>query len=63
MGCETVSFPVTREFETEVLVCGGGVAGFAAAVSAGRTGAKILLADFVSRRVRRREGNQKAPPG
>ncbi len=45
MNAEMVSFPVTREFETDVLVVGGGVAGFAAAVSAGRTGAKVLLTD------------------
>src|SRR5688572_20585172 len=33
----------TREIETDVLVCGGGCAGTAAALSAARNGAKTLL--------------------
>lgn len=39
--CETLQTPVRGEYD--VIVCGGGVAGVAAAVSAGREGAKVLL--------------------
>lgn len=37
----TISFPVTKRFD--VLVAGGGLAGFAAAVSAARNGASVCL--------------------
>ena len=36
---------ITRTMEADVLVLGGGMAGFAAAVSAAREGAKVILAD------------------
>ena len=32
-----------KKFETDVLVVGGGTAGFVAAISAARNGAKVLL--------------------
>ena len=38
-----VTLNVQREYECDVLVCGGGVSGFAAAVSAARCGAKTIL--------------------
>jgi len=38
-----VTLDVQREYECDVLVCGGGVSGFAAAVSAARNGAKTIL--------------------
>ena len=34
---------VQKEYDCDVLVCGGGVSGFAAAVSAARSGAKTIL--------------------
>lgn len=38
-----------RDFETEILVCGGGPAGFAAAVNAARLGRKVLLLERYGR--------------
>lgn len=38
-----VILDIQREYECDVLVCGGGVSGFAAAVSAARNGAKTIL--------------------
>ncbi|MBE7053484.1 MAG: FAD-dependent oxidoreductase [Ruminococcaceae bacterium] len=38
-----VTLNVQKEYECDVLVCGGGVSGFAAAVSAARNGAKTML--------------------
>ena len=40
---KNISYNVTREINTEVLVAGGGVAGCAAALSAARCGAKVIL--------------------
>ena len=42
---ETVSLDVTRELKCDVLVVGGGPAGFSAAVCAARHGAKTILAE------------------
>lgn len=39
----SVVLEVQKEYECDVLVCGGGVAGFAAAVSAARNGVKVIL--------------------
>ena len=41
----TVSFDISKHFECDVFVCGGGVAGIAAAVHAARGGARVILAD------------------
>jgi len=41
----SVSFDIAKRFDCDVFVCGGGVAGIAAAVSAARGGAKVILAD------------------
>ena len=41
----SVYFDIAKEFKCDVFVCGGGVAGIAAAVSAARGGAKVILAD------------------
>ena len=41
----SVVFDIAKEFTADVFVCGGGVAGIAAAVSAARGGAKVILAD------------------
>lgn len=41
----SVSFNISKEFNCDVFVCGGGVAGIAAAVSAARNGARVILAD------------------
>ena len=38
-----VTLNLQKEYECDVLVCGGGVSGFAAAVSAARCGAKTML--------------------
>lgn len=38
-----VTLNLQKEYECDVLVCGGGVSGFAAAVSAARNGAKTML--------------------
>ena len=38
-----VTLNVQREYQCDVLVCGGGVSGFAAAVAAARSGAKTIL--------------------
>lgn len=38
-----VTLNVQKEYECDVLVCGGGVSGFSAAVSAARCGAKTML--------------------
>lgn len=37
--------PASRELSTDVLVCGAGCAGIAAALSAARNGAKVLLVE------------------
>lgn len=42
---DVVSFQSRRTIETDVLVCGGGCAGSAAALSAARAGAKVLLVE------------------
>lgn len=39
------TFPVSKEFESDILIVGGGVAGFAAAIGAARMGAKVILAE------------------
>lgn len=36
---------ITKRFECDVLVVGGGVAGYGAAVGAARSGAKVILAE------------------
>ena len=41
----SVSFEIKKSFQCDVFVCGGGVAGIAAAVSAARGGASVILAD------------------
>ena len=41
----SVSFDIAKEFKCDVFVAGGGVAGIAAAVTAARGGAKVILAD------------------
>lgn len=38
-----ITLNVQKEYDCDVLVCGGGVSGFAAAVSAARNGAKTML--------------------
>ena len=38
-----ITLQVDKSYKCDVLVCGGGVSGFAAAVSAARTGAKTIL--------------------
>lgn len=40
-----ITLKTQREYECDVLVCGGGVSGFAAAVSAARCGAKTVLVE------------------
>lgn len=40
---KAVSFNIEKEYECDVLVCGGGVSGFAAAVASARNGAKTIL--------------------
>lgn len=40
---EKKEFPSPLEIETDVLVVGGGVSGLSAAISAGKTGAKVVL--------------------
>ncbi len=40
-----VTLNVEKEYNCDVLVCGGGVAGFAAAVSAARNGADVILVE------------------
>ena len=42
---KNISFNVEREIKTDVLVAGGGVAGCAAALSAARHGAKVILVE------------------
>lgn len=44
-GGSSVSLPVTRTFDCDVLVIGGGPSGIAAAVCAARHGAKTILAE------------------
>lgn len=47
-GCgnnNSVNFPVTRSFDCDVLVIGGGPAGFSAAVNSARHGANTILAE------------------
>lgn len=41
----SVSFEIAKVFDCDVYVCGGGVAGIAAAISAARGGARVILAD------------------
>ncbi len=40
-----ISLEITKKFECDVLVIGGGVAGFSAAVNAARDGARVILAE------------------
>lgn len=40
---KSFSLDIQKEYECDVLVCGGGVSGFSAAVSASRNGAKTIL--------------------
>ena len=40
---KTITLNVEKEYSCDVLVCGGGVSGFAAAVSAARNGAETML--------------------
>ncbi|MBQ1945529.1 MAG: FAD-dependent oxidoreductase [Clostridia bacterium] len=40
-----ISFPVNKHYDTDVLVVGGGTAGFAAAICAARSGAKVMLCE------------------
>ena len=42
---KVVSIPARKTIQTDVLVCGGGCAGTAAALSAARRGAKVLLVE------------------
>ena len=42
---DSVYFDILKKFDCNVFVCGGGVAGIAAAVCAARNGAKVILAD------------------
>ncbi len=44
-AASTSSFKTSRTIETDVLVCGGGCAGSAAALAASRAGAKVLLVE------------------
>ena len=37
-----VLFDISKSFKCDVFVCGGGVAGIAAAISAARGGAKVM---------------------
>ena len=41
----SINIDIRKEFECDVLVIGGGVAGFGAAISAARAGAKVILAE------------------
>ena len=41
----TIKLPINKVYNCDVLVIGAGVAGFSAAVSAARSGAKVILAD------------------
>lgn len=40
-----ISFEIEKEYESDVLVIGGGVAGLSAAVAAARSGARVLLCE------------------
>lgn len=40
-----ISLPITKKFECDVLVIGGGVAGISAAINAAENGAKVILAE------------------
>lgn len=42
---KSVCLNISKQFDCDVFVCGGGVAGIAAAVCAARNGAKVILAD------------------
>ncbi len=41
----SISMEVTRHYDCDVLVIGGGVSGFSAAVNAARSGANVILAE------------------
>lgn len=41
----SVNFTVTKKYDCDVLVTGGGVAGLSAAVCAAREGAKVILCE------------------
>lgn len=45
MIMKSISFPINKRYETDVLVIGGGPAGFAAAVCAARNGARVMLCE------------------
>ena len=45
MNC--VTFDISKKFDCDVFVCGGGVAGIAAAVCAARNGANVIFADNI----------------
>lgn len=42
---DTIKLPINKVYSCDVLVIGAGVAGFSAAVSAARSGTKVILAD------------------
>ncbi len=42
----SITLPITKTFDCDVLVLGGGCAGFSAAVCAARHGAKVILTDI-----------------
>ncbi len=40
---KNITLPIQKEYKCDVAVCGGGISGFAAAVSAARAGASVIL--------------------
>ena len=42
---DSIQLPINKVYSCDVLVIGAGAAGFSAAVSAARSGAKVILAD------------------
>ena len=41
----SIHFPINKHYDTDVLVIGGGTAGFAAAICAARNGAQVMLCE------------------